>query len=280
MFEADKDKIVCSFCKSSDVIKHGKDCGHQRYRCKKCGKTFSETKFKVCEGSPKSIDVWKRYFDSMMGGDSLRESANKCGISLFTSFFWRHKLLTAFGKVLENNVLKGELSFDTVFMKASYKGNRKNTPKPKLYIGISSAVASNGISRSRIASVNSMTSAAADYALSNSIEGNSDGFTDKKVFGQLASHKKIKLAPFKSREYRLKSVVSYNSRMNGFFARFNGVSSKYLENYLYWLDIPLDNKNLFDEVMAAVSNIKNDDIYNLPPIPHIPSEVRAKNKTN
>lgn len=276
MIEIKGTKNVCPFCGSSDVIKHGLVCEHQRYRCKKCQKTYTETKFSVRAGSPKDRDTWKQYFESMMGGDSLRVSAEKCGISLFTSFHWRHKLLAAFEKILDECVMKGDLAFDTIFMKASYKGNRKNVPKPKLYIGISSAISPDGASRTKIASVNSMTPVGADYALSKSVEGESDGFTDKDVFGELARHKKIKLQPFKSKEYRLKSVVSYNSNVSEFFLRFYGVSSKYLGNYLSWFDIPANDQDLFDKVMAVISDTKNDDIDSLPAIPRIPYEARKK----
>jgi transposase-like protein len=39
-----KKVIYCSYCRSFDVVKIVKHKGDQRYKCKKCNKTFSSTK--------------------------------------------------------------------------------------------------------------------------------------------------------------------------------------------------------------------------------------------
>ncbi len=37
------DRRPCPYCESREVIKHGHKAGHQRFRCRRCGKTFTST---------------------------------------------------------------------------------------------------------------------------------------------------------------------------------------------------------------------------------------------
>lgn len=37
------DRRPCPHCTSAEVIKHGHKAGHQRFRCRSCGKTFTST---------------------------------------------------------------------------------------------------------------------------------------------------------------------------------------------------------------------------------------------
>lgn len=270
------EKISCPLCNSSSIIRYGHDCNHQRYRCKDCGKTFAETKLSIFEGSSKSLDVWRNYFYSMVEGSDIRASAYKCGITLKTSFIWRHKLLSALCKVIEDEPLPGDVSFETVFIKSSYKGNRKNVRKPKLYIGISSAMSPEGKSRSKITSINKMTSNAVDYALSDSIKGNSDGYTEEELFDRLALHKNVKLSHIKNAKFRVKNVEPYKNKLGSFFERFNGVSTKYLKNYLAWLDLSENKDEVFEKIIHTALKIRVSDIENLPAIPYVPNKLKKE----
>ena len=44
--------------------------------------------------SKKPLTLWKRYIDLMIEGKSLRYIAKELNITLQTSFYWRHKILT------------------------------------------------------------------------------------------------------------------------------------------------------------------------------------------
>ena len=55
----------------------------------------------------------------------LRECARRCGISLDTSFKWRHRLLDGLQKIHNSVKLTGVVEADEVYFSISYKGSRK-----------------------------------------------------------------------------------------------------------------------------------------------------------
>src|SRR5690625_7942392 len=61
-------------------------------------KNFSETTGKFWYNIKKK-DKMHRYLYCLLSGYSIRKSAEETGISVQTSFDWRHKLLTAFAAV-------------------------------------------------------------------------------------------------------------------------------------------------------------------------------------
>ena len=87
--------ITCPHCQSDKIVANGKLNSVQRYWCRACNKHFRET-----TGTPlawlKKKDKWLQYLRCMLSGYSLRKSAKETGISLQTSFDWRHKVLQAF----------------------------------------------------------------------------------------------------------------------------------------------------------------------------------------
>ena len=54
----------------------------------------------------------------------LRECARRCGISLDTSFKWRHRLLDGLQKIHNSVKLTGVVEADEVYFSISYKGSR------------------------------------------------------------------------------------------------------------------------------------------------------------
>lgn len=60
----------------------------------------------------------------LLSGFSLRKNAIECGVSLNTSFIWRHKLLRCFDNVSAGEY-KGILEIDELFFPVSEKGSRK-----------------------------------------------------------------------------------------------------------------------------------------------------------
>ena len=86
--------IACPDCKSETVVKWSvrKD-GTRRYRCKACGRTFVLARNTVFYHAKIGLDIIRKYVEGMKEKDVLRLAAEKCGIGLKTSFFWRHKIL-------------------------------------------------------------------------------------------------------------------------------------------------------------------------------------------
>lgn len=89
-----KEGFECPHCASEHVVRFGKYNGRQRYRCKCCNKTFTDTTNTVLFRTRKG-DEWITFVECMFKGYSLRKSAEIVGVTWVTLFYWRHKLLNA-----------------------------------------------------------------------------------------------------------------------------------------------------------------------------------------
>jgi transposase-like protein len=98
--EEDKERkaVTCPHCKGQRIRANGKLKGVQRYFCNVCSKNFSETTGKFWFALKKK-DKINKYLYCLLSGYSIRKSAKETGISIQTSFDWRHKLLTSFSSV-------------------------------------------------------------------------------------------------------------------------------------------------------------------------------------
>ncbi len=117
-------QIVCISCGSKHVVKNGTSCGTQRYLCKECGKSFGETENTILKSSNKGLEVWRLYVKCMVEKKSIRKCAEICGISVPTSFLWRHKILDALQNMMADVQLNGVVEADETFTAISYKGQR------------------------------------------------------------------------------------------------------------------------------------------------------------
>lgn len=121
------DGLVCSRCGKKNIVKFGKSRGKQRYRCKDCGKTFNTLTKTVFADSKLPISKWLIYAERMSQQMTLRESAKTVGICLKTSFYMRHKILSALKENICIDYLSGVINMDEAFFAESFKGNHKKT---------------------------------------------------------------------------------------------------------------------------------------------------------
>jgi len=113
----EKEKFTCPHCKGEEVIGHGKYKGRKRYKCKSCKKTFNDLTGPSVSHIHKK-DEWKSYLHCLAQNLSLRELAKEVGISLKTSFLWRHKIIGAFkdmGCTKLEGIIEGDETFFFVF---------------------------------------------------------------------------------------------------------------------------------------------------------------------
>lgn len=117
--------IACPDCKSETVVKWSvrKD-GTRRYKCKACGHTFVLARNTVFYHAKIGLDIIRKFVEGMKEKDVLRLAAEKCGIGLKTSFFWRHKILDSLRGVMDGVRLDGIVESDETFFAISYKGAR------------------------------------------------------------------------------------------------------------------------------------------------------------
>ena len=115
--------VHCPHCQSLSVRGNGRLKGVQRYGCKDCRKNFSETTGKFWFALKKKDKV-KQYLYCLLSGYSIRKSAKETGISIQTSFDWRHKLLTSFS-VVSPDEFRGIVERDDLFFLYSEEREQK-----------------------------------------------------------------------------------------------------------------------------------------------------------
>ncbi|HWQ79553.1 MAG TPA: hypothetical protein VN381_12080 [Anaerovoracaceae bacterium] len=127
--DTDDDRPVCPHCGSPLVVKGGKQSGLQRYQCKSCAKFFCPTTKSLLGQSKLSKEVWYSYARCMVDGLTLRECQKRCGVSLKTSFFMRHRLIECLRRHLPPFIAgKGcKVEMDEALVRSSFSGNHKNS---------------------------------------------------------------------------------------------------------------------------------------------------------
>ena len=250
----DKHQISCPHCSSTDIQANGKNKGIQRYRCKACKKNFSET-----TGTPlawlKKKDRWSLYLHCMLKGYSIRKCSEEVGIALQTSFDWRHKILSAF-KTVSPDRFTSILESDEIFFLESEKGNknlnrtaRKRGGKAKT-AGISKEQIAVVVNRDRkghadmkIAARGRISKKNLDDIFEDKIENGTILCTDShRSYSAFARSKGLKHEKIlankgqyvKDQVFHVQHVNNMAQRLRSWMNRFNGVSTKYLQNYLNW----------------------------------------------
>ena len=245
--------VVCPICGKKHIQKFGSSSGIQRYRCKDCGKTFTEYTKTVFFSTKKDYDTWFKYIELMMTGLSLAKIAPKCGISVLTAFRWRHKILNAIKKQFQNTTVSGVVEADETFLLESHKGKqiegikgRKRGGKAKFrgiskqQVGIMVAIDGRKNIIADIYGNGRLRTVEIEKVLGNKIEADSILVTDShKSYIQFAKnhnlqHKRIATGKHKNGEYHINNVNNYHKGLKDFVRHFNGISTKYLTNYLNW----------------------------------------------
>ena len=268
----------CPHCHSSQFIKYGTYKDRQRYQCKICERTFNEltgTSWHYIHDH----DKFRCYFDCMAKQLSLRETAKTVGISLPTSFYWRHKILNAFEKA-DLKPLKGEIQVDDTFLLVSYKGDPLQELKTqRISRNRGGSAKKTGISDEQACIVaacdtekNSILKFVGTGRLTKSMVYNALHpvirkqrvnkaifVTDRHVsYQKFAKIKRLNHQTVatsygqyvNTQGFHIQAVNSLHSRFKKWLIKFNGVATKYLQNYLNFF-------RLWDKF----SNIKERFIY-------------------
>lgn len=250
----------CPICGCTHVKRNGHERnGKQRYLCMDCGKSFVITTNSVVSGTRKDFSVWEKYINCMMNGLSIRKTAEICGIHRNTAFTWRHKILDALQNMADNVVLDGIVEADETFFALSYKGNHKKSkgfqmPRKPHKRGKSThtrglshekvcvpcAVNRNGLSIAKATNVGRVSSKDLHSLYDGRIESDSTLVTDKmNSYVRFANTQDLSLVQLKTGKakkgiYNIQHINNYHSQLKRFMRAFNGVATKYLNNYLVW----------------------------------------------
>lgn len=271
---------VCPLCGSINVVRNGHQAnGAQRFMCRDCKKSFVATANSVIAGTRKDLSVWEKYICCMMLGLSIRKSAEVCGIHRNTAFYWRHKILDAIRKSFEDMQLEGIVEIDETFFPVSYKGNHKGSKSFKMprephmrggqvhKRGLSReqacapcAVDRNGFCLSKVSNLGRVSAKHIHLVFDDKIDNCSTIVTDKmNSYVRFANTNNINIVQVKSGKskkgiYNIQHINAYHSKLKKFMAKFNGVSTKHLNNYLAW--------SAFVNYMKGNDGAKMDELLN------------------
>lgn len=252
------DNKVCPHCKSDKIVKFGLKNKVQRFRCKDCKKTFSNSTGTIIAYAKKSLSTYEKYLACMLNELSIKKSAKECDISIPTAFFWRHKVLDALQNMAESIVLSGIVETDETFFNLSYKGNRNKEiftkERPARHRGkechkrglsfekvcVPCAVNLTGNAIAMASNFGKVAEKDLHYVFDNKIEEKSIVCSDKNSsyikFAQKNNLELVQLKDGKSHEgiFHIQHINSYHSSLKSFMQKFRGVTTKYLNNYLTW----------------------------------------------
>ena len=257
----------CPHCDSTRTRKNGHQYGVQRFVCNGCKKNF-----RASTGSAtahlKKLELLKAYIPHMLAGHSLEKCAKLTGVCKQTSFDWRHKILAAFGKFQSEQMLSGICESDDVFFEYSEKGSKdlkgearkrgKSVFKKKKR-GISEDKVAVIISCDRkgnkhlqVATRGRVSTNDIKKVLENKIEPKTILCTDSHrsyegfAKEQQLEHQTVKVSAkeyVKKGLYHVQHVNQTAQDLRKWLNSFNGVSTKYLQNYLNWYAL----KSIIDE---------------------------------
>ena len=271
-------KKPCPHCKSEDVYKRGQQKGVLMYSCKVCKKWYSET-----TGTPlydiKLKNKWQSYLRCMEQGMPIKKIAKELGISIQTSFDWRHKILSSLDQFVPKQ-LSSEVECDEMELALSNKGSRDLDRRPRkrandfernqgkenvAVVQIVTAVERNGNKYLKAVATKRLSKKDIAKVLDGKLAENTILITDKhpsyKAYAKAnpsIKHKTLLAKDHvdkKDKTIHLQKVNNVHAQLRKFLHPFNGVSSKYLQNYLNWFayaDKLRSNKQTIKQWLVAI----------------------------
>jgi transposase-like protein len=243
----------CPHCGAAHIRRYGKEHGLQRYRCVACGRTFN-----ALTGTPlarlRKKECWASFAGSLQQSHSVREAARQAGVAKNTSFRWRHRFLQL-DKSRLKQTLTGIVEIDESFILESRKGERglprearKRGGKARKP-GLSDEQTPVLIARDRYGDqVDAVLPNRSAEAIATALDGvlvkkdvllcvdgdaaviayaKKHGIEFETIIASKGEHVHEKVL-------HVQNVNATVSRLKKWLARFNGVASKYLPNYLAW----------------------------------------------
>ena len=259
---------ICPRCRCEYVTKAGVHNGRQVYKCKNCKYQFRETAKSLVyhlHKYPLILD----YLKCMLEGKSLRACASEVGISLPTSFRWRHKILSAI-QGLEGGInFSGITEADELLLQYSEKGRRYKTLEEKeqamkiVHPNVAVLVMTDreGNLLFKNTGENRVQNSQIKEELKRRVsENNLICFKPNDEFKQavMESPSQKVIVRRKTKGLAIYSVNVAEKKITNFLVwmmRFRGVATKYLQNYLMWFVVI--NKYLKDKVESDIGRLLN-----------------------
>lgn len=247
---------ACPKCHARRIVRNGQADSLQRFKCRGCGATFN-----ALTGTPlarlRHHPKWLLQAEVMDEGLSVRKAAARMGVHRTTAFRWRHRFLIV-PRDTKAAGLTGVVEADEAYVLRSYKGQRGRL----LADGTRSArhrgghAAKRGLSNEQVPILvaRNRTGQTTDFILESAnkrgliavlpIAIATDAVLCTDGSAMLASaardlgiehHGLNTLRGERKRgAWHIQNVNGYHSRFKAWMARFKGVATSYLPNYLGW----------------------------------------------
>jgi transposase-like protein len=243
---------ACPHCHHRPCGRWGNAHGLPRYRCSACGKTFN-----VLSGTPlarlRHRECWDEYAQALIDGDTVRAAARRCGVHKNTAFRWRHRFLTL-PAGLKPSSLHGIVEADETYFLESHKGERHLPRPPRKRGGVAkkrglsseqipvlvvrdrSTVTTDAVlPKANTASVTAVLAPVldADVVLCSDSNAIYHCFAERAHIAHTPVNLKAGIRVI-DHAFHIQNANAYHSLLKGWMARFHGVATKYLPNYLGW----------------------------------------------
>lgn len=265
----------CPHCKSKEFYKNGSSSGHIRYKCKSCNRSFGEHSKTVFTNIIKT-DKFLLFKKIMMteGPIPLKMMCKRVGISIQTSFDWRHKLIGALSN--SDAPFLNETQLDDIWVNYSQKG-RRGLKYPRVRGGLKKSGDNNFVVKvlnacnktqtvMKVARIGRITKLDIERNLGNQISRQTKLVSDShpSIIG-FAKDNNVEHVCFKAKDHvaqtgeNVQFLNSQASRFDTMINRtFKGVSTKYLQGYSNWFAFMETNKEK-DLNKIATIQINRDD---------------------
>jgi len=252
---------VCPHCNSTHVVKNGKLNDKQRYKCRACNRSFNDFTKSALSSTKLPLDKWINYAKCMVMGNSIRKSAEIIEVCVKTSFYMRHKILDCIGTFIGTGDVDGIVEMDETFVAESFKRNhiKSGFIMPRRARKRGKEIRRRGISNEQICVATAIDrnnniilemicKGRVGYRDLERLYGGhidneaiicTDSHKSYIRFGRDLNldHKRIMRDHHKNGIYHINHVNSLHSQFKKWMGRFNGVSTKFLANYLHWFQV-------------------------------------------
>ena len=254
------DPQECPRCHHAHVVRKGHAAdGSQRWLCRGCGRTFGASTRGLLAQSKLGPEVWASYVEHMVAGESLQRCADLCGVCLKTSWFMRMRVCEVMRNVLAP--FRGgtglSVQIDEKYLNESFAGNRSRArvKMPRGPHASGSSVHKRGLSKLK-ACVVTLVNDLGDCACEVVGRGKPSkdevraGIAGSDLSGSTVTTDLLASYVSPLRDAGVAAHNRYNAstgdgdgvgmvnalheRMSSFLSRFNGVSTRRLQRYMWW----------------------------------------------
>lgn len=248
----------CPRCGSPAFVRKGRGRdSSQRWLCRGCSRTFSARTGSLLAQSKLPPATWMEFAECMADMLTLRESARRCGVSLYTSWFMRMRVCEVMAARLAPP-REGDYHVDGTYLVKSLKGNhgkaecwkmtrdahrngqdgrRGNRSKSQERVCIICGANEMGDAFAVVACEGVPAAFEAEHVVRDRIPAGSrvtvDGHTSYSGLARRFAEVTTVDAGDPSTGH-INLVNSLHSRLKKFIARFGGVSTRRLQRYLDW----------------------------------------------